>query len=325
MIYNYLIRYPFSTKAKEFLEKHNVDLFLVDKEDIKKAAYFLLRTLPQNQMDKEKQWHNYLSIEDERVSLLYVKLYPICRILLKVVDYNPLYQQFANHFQKQLIYYLNKPLNNKEFDLVLEDVCPDLKYDSKSDRYFISMISYLSLELGEDYKLQYMNLDDGFVYFKKEDLINLLGVIVRKNILKNIDAEIENFPKLFLDYGNSIKEKVLNENTFNVKVINKPQVNTFPPCFLQMYNKLISGEHLRHIENFTLAVFLSNIGYSYDEILDLYKNLPNFDEKIAGYQIKKLIEKKYSVPNCDTLKSNGLCVKECNVKHPFQLFRKKED
>ena len=56
-------------------------------------------------------------------------------------------------------------------------------------------------------------------------------------------------------------------------------------------------------------------------MLDLFKHLPNFDEKIAGYQIQKVIEKKYSVSNCDTLKSNGLCVNDCKTKHPFQLFK----
>ncbi|MDD3976255.1 MAG: hypothetical protein PHN22_03790 [Candidatus ainarchaeum sp.] len=323
MLYNYLIRYPFSKKGKLFLENHNIDLLSVSKEDIKKAAYFLLRTIPQNQIDKEKQWHNYLSVEDENVALFFVKLYPICRILLKVVDYNPLYQQFANHFQKQLIYFLNKPLNNKEFDSILEDICPNLKYDSLKDKYFISIVSYLFLELGEDYKLQYMNLENGFIFLKKEELIDFFGIIIKKNILKNIDSKIDSFPKLFIDYGNSIKDKVLNENTFNVQIINKPEISSFPPCFLKMYNNLISGNKLTHIENFTLAVFLSNIGYTFDEILELYKNLPNFDKKIAGYQIQKLIEKKYSVPNCDTLKSNGLCINECKVKHPFQLFKKK--
>jgi len=108
---------------------------------------------------------------------------------------------------------------------------------------------------------------------------------------------------------------------FTEQVIDKPEVNSFPPCFLKMYQKLVAGEKLTHSENFNIAVFLFNVGYNYDEILNLFKNLPNFDEKIAGYQIKKIIEKKYSVPNCDTLKSNGLCVKDCKTKHPFQLFK----
>ncbi len=324
MLYNYLIRYPFSNKAKEFIKDKNIDLLSVDEDIIKKATLLLLRTINQNIQDKEKQWRNYLKVDDERISLLYVKLYPVSRILLKIVDYNPLYQQFALHYQKQLKYYINKPLETNEFDEIQKDLCPNLKYIQNTEQYALKLVDYLGYDLGDDHKLQYANLEDGNIYFTKLETINLLSSILKKRILKNIAAEQKDLPKLFLDYGMYIKKKILKENTFNIKVINKPEINTFPPCFLNMYNKLIGGQKLSHIENFTVGVFLSNIGYNYNETLVLFKNSPNFDENIAGYQIKKIMEKKYSVPNCNTLKSNGLCTKECNVKHPFQLFKYKK-
>ncbi|MCK9293341.1 hypothetical protein M0P25_04660 [archaeon] len=322
MLYNYILRYPFSQKAKEFLNEKNIDLLSIEPEIIKKSAAFLLKNLSLKNQDKEKQFRDLLKIEDERISLLFVTIYPVSRLLLKVIDYNPLYQQFALYFQKQFKYFITKPLNNDEFIDISKDLCKELSIDTDSNQYYINLIDYLSYDLSEEHKLQYANLEDGKVYFSKAELVDLLSAILKKRILKNIDLEKEDFPKLFLDYGIAIKDKILKENTFNTPMaINKPQVNTYPPCFLKMHNKLIGGERLTHIENFTFAVFLFNIGYSYDEILELFKNLPNFDEKIAGYQIQKIIEKKYSVPSCDTLKSNGLCVGECNVKHPFQLFK----
>ena len=86
----------------------------------------------------------------------------------------------------------------------------------------------------------------------------------------------------------------------------------------------MSSQKLTHIENFVLAVFLANIGYSYNEILDIFKHAPNYDEKIAGYQIKTLMEKKYSVLNCDSMASKGLCVNKCGIKHPLQYFKLKK-
>ncbi|MCK9293028.1 hypothetical protein M0P25_03040 [archaeon] len=322
MLYNYILRYPFSQKAKDFLKEKNIDLLSIDPEIIKKSAAFLLKNLPLSNQSKEKQFHSLLKIEDERISLLFVTIYPVSRLLLKVIDYNPLYQQFALYFQKQFKYFITKPVNSEEFLEISKDLCKELSIDTDNNKYYINLIDYLSYELSEEHKLQYANLEDGKVYFSKAELVELLSAILKKRILKNIDLEKEDFPKLFLDYGNAIKEKILKENTFNTPTaINKPPINTYPPCFLKMHKKLMAGERLTHIENFTFAVFLFNIGYNYDEILDLFKNLPNFDEKIAGYQIQKIIEKKYSVPSCDTLKSNGLCVNECNVKHPFQLFK----
>jgi DNA primase large subunit len=321
MSFNYIIKYPFSNKAKEYLETKNIDLFSVNEETIKKATMFLLKTISQKTQENEKQWREYLRIDDERIARVFASLYPISRLLLNVVDYNPLYQKFGEYYQKQLSYYLKFTKDNDEFIALQKDICPELKYNEKTERYYLSLIEYLSLNLSDNFKLQYANLEEGNIYFSKIEVIELLSVILKKRILKNIDLEKKEMPKLFLDYGEYIKKKVISENIFDIKVINKPAIDTFPPCFLKMYNKLIGGEKLTHIENFNIAVFLFNIGYTFEELLHAFKNSPNYDEKIASYQIKKVFEKKYSVPNCDTLKSNGLCVNECNVKHPFQLFK----
>ncbi|MDD4049527.1 MAG: hypothetical protein PHX47_00790 [Candidatus ainarchaeum sp.] len=321
MSYNYIIKYPFSNKAKEYLESKEIDLFSINEETIKKATLFILKTIFQDIQENEKQWKEYLRIDDERIAKMFATLYPLSRILLNVVDYNPLYQRFGEYYQKQLNYYLKQLLDKEEFKEIQDDLCKYIKFDDDKNKYYLDLVNYLSLNLTDDYKLQYSNLDDGKIYFTKLEVIDLLSVILKKRILKNIDLEKKELPKLFLEYGDYIRKKVISENTFDIKTINKPEVNTFPPCFLKIYNKLIGGEKLSHIENFYIAVFLSNIGYNFDEILHLFKNLPNYDEKIASYQIQKIIEKQYSVPNCDTLKSNGLCVNDCKTKHPFQLFK----
>lgn len=324
MSYNYIIKYPFSNKAKEYLDKQEIDLFSVNEEIIKKATLFILKTIFQDLQENEKQWKEYLKIDDERIAKMFATLYPTCRILLNVVDYNPLYQRFGEYYQKQVNFYLRSLNDNDEFFQIQKEICDCIDHDLKRNKYYISLLDYLSLNLSDNYKLQYVNLEEGNVYFTKLELIDLLSVIVKKKILRNIELEKKELPKIFIDYAEYIKKKVISENVFNEKIINKPEVETFPPCFLEMYKKLVGGQKLTHIENFNIAVFLFNIGYNYDEILSLFKNSPNFDEKIAGYQIKKIIEKGYSVPNCDTLKSNGLCIKDCKVKHPFQLFKNKK-
>jgi len=322
LVYNYLIKYPFSNKAREYLKSKDIDLLSIDENLIKKATTFLINTINLSVQDREKQWKMYLSENDQKIAEIYVTIYPISRLLLSVVDYNPLYQQFGVYYQKQLRYYLNNSKEDIEFDELLADLSPDIKYNEQENKYTIGLIDYLKYELGDEYKLQYINLKAGIIYFEKEELINLLSVILKKRILSNINIEKKELPKKFKEYGQYIKDKIIKENTYNIKTINKIDYKNFPPCFAGMYNKIMGGEKLTHIENFYLAVFLANVGYTYDEILSIYKHLPNYDEKIASYQIKTLMEKKYSVPNCDTIKGNGLCLNECNAKHPFQLFNK---
>lgn len=324
MSFNYIIKYPFSKKAKDYLDEKNVDLFSINEDFIKKSTLFILKTIFQEQQENEKQWKEYLRINDERIAKMFASLFPLSKILLNVVDYNPLYQRFGNYYQNQLFFYLKQLLDKDEFLEIKNDICPQLKFNDFKGKYYLSLIEYLSLDLIDSFKLQYSNLEEGNIYFSKSETYELLSVILKKRILKNIDLEKKELPKLFLEYGDYIKKKVLSENIMNVKIVNKPSIDAFPPCFLKMYNKLVGGEKLTHIENFNIAVFLFNIGYSFDEILNCFKNSPNYVENIASYQIKKIIEKKYSVPNCDTLKSNGLCVNDCNTKHPFQLFKNKK-
>lgn len=321
MSYNYMIKYPFSDKAKGYLEEKQLDLLSVNEEIIKKATLFILKTISQKIQDNETQWKEYLRIDDERIAKMFVTLYPVSRLLLNVVDYNPLYQKFGDYYQKQFLFY-STVANDSEFLEIKDDICKNLKFDENKKKYFIPLVEYLSYNLTDEFKLQYTNLEEGFIYFSKQETILLLSVILKKRILRGIDFEKKELPNIFLDYGDYIKKKIVDENIYKLEVIDKPAIDTFPPCFLKMYQKLMGGERLTHIENFNIAVFLFNIGYNYDEIMECFKNSPNFDEKIAGYQIKKIIEKKYSVPNCDTLKSNGLCVNDCKTKHPFQLFKK---
>ena len=98
-----------------------------------------------------------------------------------------------------------------------------------------------------------------------------------------------------------------------------------------LINELKQGKKLTHIANFSLATYFRAIGYSVEEALEMFKNLPDFNEKIARYQIEHIYGlrggmKVYSVPSCITLRAAGLCFPESpgcdNIKHPLQYIKK---
>ena len=323
MIYNFIIRYPFSNKAKELIKSKNINLFDVDEKIIKQATVFLLKSIPQKYSDQENKWNNYKKIDDPRVAELFVKLYPISKILVSLTNNISLTQSFASYYEKQLRFYLLNPMDENELNEIIFDLCPNLKVDL--DKYFISLVDLLSLDLGDDYKLEYSNLENGNIYLAKNEVIYLLCVILKKRILRTNNLEKKDFPKIFVEYSKFIDKKVLELNTFKTysnNKIEKPDLKDFPPCFKKLFEELISGRQLSHFANYHLAVFLANISYSYEEIINIYRKAPNFDEKIASYQIKNIFDKKYSVASCQTIKSNGFCINDCKVKHPFQLFNK---
>ncbi len=103
----------------------------------------------------------------------------------------------------------------------------------------------------------------------------------------------------------------------------------FPPCIKNMIERLKAGENLSHHERFTIAAFLARIGMDVEDILDLFRNSPDFNERIARYQIEHIAglrgsRKKYMPYSCGTLKSLGLCPIEgdCGARNPLAVYRR---
>jgi DNA primase large subunit len=328
MQYNYIIKYPFSKKAKEYLDEQNIDLFDINEKLLKKTANFLLNTISQNKQDKEIDWKSYLKINDKAIADVFVKLYPTSKVLLSLVDSTPLNQAFANYFMDQLLFFLRNSKQDAEYEEIIEDVLDFKSHDIKDEKHVVSLIDVLSFDIGADFKLQYQNLLDGNIYFEEQEFYEFLSLVLKKKILKTIVTSKElkdvGIPEDFYEAANYIKKKIMSSTSYQTnsfKITNKEE---FPPCFKKLYDELLFGHKLSHIANFNLAVFLYNVGFTKEQILDVFKNATNFDEKIAGYQISKIFEKKYSVANCQTLLSNGLCVNDCKVAHPLQLLKKRK-
>ncbi len=118
----------------------------------------------------------------------------------------------------------------------------------------------------------------------------------------------------------------------------------FPPCIRKMQRSLQAGENLSHAGRFALAAFLHRVGADFETIVDAYRGAPDFDESITRYQVEHITLRDqgmgYAVPECDTLRSHGLCAREGDptatheidrasdprcfdpkLRHPLQYYR----
>jgi DNA primase large subunit len=74
------------------------------------------------------------------------------------------------------------------------------------------------------------------------------------------------------------------------------------------------------------------IGKQTDEVVELFKNAPDFNEKITRYQVEHLAgtkgsRVKYSVPSCEKLRNENLCfaTEDCaGIINPVQFGRWKK-
>ncbi len=91
-----------------------------------------------------------------------------------------------------------------------------------------------------------------------------------------------------------------------------------------MLSSLGAG-NISHNSMFILGTFFIGLGLPVDEILKILSKFPKFDEEKSRYHIEFLAGEKstikYSCPSCAKIKSYGLCVNDCKVKHPLQFYR----
>jgi len=102
-----------------------------------------------------------------------------------------------------------------------------------------------------------------------------------------------------------------------------------PPCIEKLIEDLQRGENLSHFARFALAAFLVNAGWDVGQIVDLFRNAPDFDEKVTRYQVEHIAGKRgggrrYTPPSCERMRQEGLCVANCGISNPIEWLRRRQ-
>ncbi len=185
------------------------------------------------------------------------------------------------------------------------------------------------------WKLVNRTLTNGKVYLTGNETARLLAEEVRRYVEKRTEAkDLPKFPPKILETAERIK-KLSIEKIGKTEMEGFPKVITqtaFPPCIQALYQAFSSGRHLSHIGRFTLTSFLINIGMPSEKVIELFKNISDFNERMTRYQVEHIAGERgsrthYTTPKCDTLKTHGVCTNPDNLckrtRHPLGYYRKK--
>jgi len=188
---------------------------------------------------------------------------------------------------------------------------------------------------GKKWKLVNRLLSNGKVYITKTEVARLLSEEVRRHIEKKLEIKtLPKFPQKITEIAEKIKK-------LTVEKIGKSEIEgfpkkidktAFPPCIKALYKAVSSGRHLSHIGRFTLTSFLINVGMPPENVIELFKNFSDYNERMTRYQVEHIAGERgsrtrYKPPKCETLKthsvctnSDGLCEK---IHHPLAYYRRK--
>jgi len=175
---------------------------------------------------------------------------------------------------------------------------------------------------------------NGEVYLTKSEVNRLLEEEVRKYIEEKLSTKVESLPQGIMDRINRLKQ-LASEKRGQIRLEEVPKgvvIAAFPPCIKGIYDIVLSGRSTSHIGRFALTSFLINIGMTVDNVIDLFRSISDFDERMTRYQVEHIAgvrgsRTKYIPPRCDTLRTHGICPSTdeiCKrVRHPLAYYRRK--
>lgn len=315
----FLAKYPFHSKARGYvaLADLSVEELAAWGDEVRVAERRVVQALERGE-DVGAVMHSD-DPDEEIVS------FPLAVMLAAAVGDKWLQRRLALYESRRVEAFLSG-----EEDEVLEAVWTDLglkagrcgpdEVERTGFPYKISVADYLRLVKGIDgaeWRLVNRILWKGWVYVTRRELIRLIAEEVESRILKRLEElKISKIPDPIKETVERIRGMLATRFARALpKAEGSRDETTWPPCMVALKNALLSGSKVGHFGNFAFATFLLSSGYSVEEVVAFYSQRPDFNERIARYQVEHIAglrgsRTKYSVPSCQTMKAHGLCVEE---------------
>ncbi|MEF8826075.1 MAG: DNA primase regulatory subunit PriL [Halapricum sp.] len=332
-------RYPFMGAAREAVDAAEIDLASVVQRSDPAVNRGLARVEAALEEGTVGTPHR-----QTRVELL---SYPVARVLVSTIDEAVLTRSYARaeaasaheRFTEELASTTELKSTSSEsltlrdllaeFDL-LAHVSPEGGPLAEADRYRVEVGAYLELaagQWGDEWRLVNRTLTDGEVPVDRDELL----VLCRRAVERRVEAGLPlNVPDAIADPLHEEVEQ-LRETLAELDLtrdIDTVVPELFPPCMRALLDEIQKGEHLEHHSRFAITAFLTSIGMSTDEIVDLYEINPGFGEEMTRYQTDHIrgdtSPTEYSTPSCATMQSYGDCVNmddRCErISHPMAYY-----
>ena len=327
-----IVKYPFLTEAGKYLSDKGFSLEQFGSDpDLKRIvsmAFDRIKIATDGKIYKSNLSANDSSLPMEVFSFL------IAVILLKLTGIHTLIRRFSLAEARRSERFLEKDLSNHN-DRAKEQIALQIMRDlfsitikKQDDDFIIPISNYLKHSINfheREWKLINRKINNGSVFLTSHETVRL----VRKEIDQFISSKIHsaNTPEMIEGFQEYVDKLKTLAKKFEVKIVESSE---YPPCIKHAIEVLEKGENLPHSGRFMLATYLLAKGQQVEEIAPLFKNAPDYNEKVTLYQLNHLSGKisttKYACPSCEKLKSQNLCfaIPECdNIINPIQFGRKR--
>lgn len=293
-------KYPFMKRIDEIVEKGITiyDLLSSNSSSLKEAKDRIDKILKDEEVTRYKSYkYPHLVFYSE---LLILSILGDKKITEKVL------RKETKLFMKEIANEPEDAFNEILNFLKLKVEKEEISYHTVKGRkitlpYRIHFIDYLKIIRNvkiDKLSLSSQILHEGYVHLNK----NTLEKLVEEKLYETLMDMIK--PMSLTEIPESVKDMVFLRRKIT------------PPCIKALLEK--NNKNLEEIK--ILTTYMINIGMNKDSIISLLRNngIPNpedFVNKLVGN--KKI---RYIVYSCEIMKKMNLCVAECGVKNPLQLY-----
>jgi DNA primase large subunit len=256
-------------------------------------------------------------------------------VLLKLSGMTTLIKRFALAEARRAEKYLEKDLANisdeskKQLAIKVIDDLFSVQIKKQDDFFVIPVSDYLKHSINfheREWKLINRHVENGLVFLTPHETVRL----IRKELGTYISSKIINAktPPMISGFEEPVNKLISMSKKFTTFTMTTGE---YPPCIKHAIEILEKGENLPHSGRFMLATFLLSKGQSVEEIAPLFKNAPDYNQRVTLYQLNHLAGTSgsgthYSCPSCEKLKTQNLCfaIPECdNIINPLQFGKKR--
>jgi len=349
------IRFPFLKESSIYAKDIVIKDFLEDKEIIKKIDNYLYDIF-------SKKYHDYEVIDIDTALKRFIGCVLIINQIKKDRLTHRFAKVESEHYIQQLRIIYNKDTSfSKEnfytyFDMIYTNLYGknDVR-KTKENLYAIKIPKYLSIIRDKpELKLINQAVLNGYVIFNLETLFELLMSGIKTHIVSKIEkmsivtdldlkrrgVKVSKFhppsvvlPKEFislikkyeyLDTFVSVNKTIKgHDKNYDKEKLVIDCKKGYPPCVSYLIDKLNDDNKVSHFQRLTLASYLNKAGKSQEEIVQVFSNAPNFDDKVTRYQINQIVDSDYMPASCERINEMGFCFRnnKCGlIKNPIQYL-----
>ncbi len=330
-----IAKFPFLADAQDFVEQSGADIEgLITSPSYEPARSRGIQRII-DALDESEVTYVPMVRASEYDRLMEVLSYPYARMIVSAIGDRFLTKRYALAEAVRM----NRILTGEDRDTVVE-VSEQLNVPSSADADGVMRIhfsDYLRLAnrlKSVDWKLINSDVHSGWVHLPQDKFSRLMQNALQDKIESELPLITPDEFKPYLQGNITHVEMKLSEAKARFSPLKGEglKIDYLPPCIAHIMDMSRRGMNLPHSARFAMVTFLNALGLSYEEIIKVFAESPDFDESKSEYQIRHITGAStggegYTPPECSTMKTNGICFNPDNIceyewmTHPLKYYR----